>query len=238
MRLEPWAEGDLPLLTKLLGDPEMTVHLGGPESAEKLAERQAKYERLPDSGTGWMFKIVDEETGEAVGSVGYWDKTWREQEVYETGWSVLPAFQGRGIAVEATTQAIARAKSDGKHRYLHAFPSVENGAVERDLPEARLHAARGRTSSSTRRATRCSATTGGSTCRPKGSANLTQTCQAGRVPLRDPDGMLVESPSRGCRPPWGAGLAARFAPRLDRTAQSCRRKPRRTAGNTHGGTQR
>ncbi len=104
----------------------MTVHLGGPESAEKLAERQVKYERLPDSGTGRMFKIVDEETGEAVGSVGYWDKTWREREVYETGWSVLPAFQGRGIAVEATTQAIARAKSDGKRRYLHAFPSVDN----------------------------------------------------------------------------------------------------------------
>ena len=104
------------------------MHLGGPESAEKLAERQAKYERLPDSGTGWMFKIVDEETGEAVGSVGYWDKTWREQEVYETGWSVLPAFQGRGFAVEATNQAIELARSDGKHRYLHAFPSVENGA--------------------------------------------------------------------------------------------------------------
>ena len=128
VRLEPWGEGDLPLLEKLLGDPEMTVHLGGPESAEKLAERQAKYERLSDSGTDRMFKIVDEETGEAVGSVGYWDKTWREQEVYETGWSVLPAFQGRGIAVEATYQAIALAKSAGKHRYLHAFPSVENGA--------------------------------------------------------------------------------------------------------------
>ena len=128
VRHEPWAEGDLRLLEKLLGDPEMTVHLGGPESAEKLAERQAKYERLPDSGTGRMFKIVDEKTGEAVGSVGYWDKTWREQEVYETGWSVLPAFQGRGIAVEATSQVIARARSDGKHRYLHAFPSVENGA--------------------------------------------------------------------------------------------------------------
>ena len=128
VRLEPWSDGDLPLLEKLLGDPEMTVHLGGPESAEKLVERQAKYERLPDSGAGRMFKIVDEETGEAVGSVGYWDKTWREQEVYETGWSVLPAFQGRGIAVEATSQVIARAKSDGQHRFLHAFPSVENGA--------------------------------------------------------------------------------------------------------------
>jgi RimJ/RimL family protein N-acetyltransferase len=128
VRLEPWGEGDLPLLEKTMGDPEMTVHLGGPESPEKLAERHGKYERLADSGTGRMFKIVDEATGEAVGTVGYWDKTWRDEEVYETGWSVIPAFQGRGIAVEATAQAIARAKSDGKHRYVHAFPSVENGA--------------------------------------------------------------------------------------------------------------
>jgi RimJ/RimL family protein N-acetyltransferase len=128
VRLEPWGEGDLPLLEKTMGDPEMTVHLGGPESAEKLAERQDKYERLADSGAGRMFKIVDEATGESVGTVGYWDKTWRDEEVYETGWSVVPAFQGRGIAVEATALAIARAKSDGKHRYMHAYPSVDNAA--------------------------------------------------------------------------------------------------------------
>jgi RimJ/RimL family protein N-acetyltransferase len=126
VRLEPWGEGDRPLLEKLLGDPDMTVHLGGPESPEKLAERQGRYERLSDSGTGRMFKIVDEVTGNAAGSVGYWDKTWREMEVYETGWMVLPAFQGRGIAAEATRQAIDLARSEGKHRYLHAFPSVDN----------------------------------------------------------------------------------------------------------------
>jgi RimJ/RimL family protein N-acetyltransferase len=126
VRLEPWGEGDLPLLEKTVGDPEMMVYLGGAESAEKMAERQVKFEGLADSGTGRMFKIVDENTGEPVGSVGYWDKDWRDQQVYETGWFVLPAFQGRGIAVEATLQAIAEAKSDGKHRYLHAFPSVEN----------------------------------------------------------------------------------------------------------------
>lgn len=59
VRLEPWGEGDLPLLERLLGDPEMTVHLGGPESVEKLAERQVKYERLPDSGMDRMFMIVE-----------------------------------------------------------------------------------------------------------------------------------------------------------------------------------
>src|SRR6476469_759156 len=44
--LEPWGSGYLPLLERLMGDPRMTEHLGGPESADKLRERQDRYERL------------------------------------------------------------------------------------------------------------------------------------------------------------------------------------------------
>jgi RimJ/RimL family protein N-acetyltransferase len=124
VRLEPWGDGDLPLLEQLLGDPAMMEHLGGPESPEKLAERQARYQR---AGSG-MFKIVDEATGDAVGSVGYWERATRDAQVYETGWSVLPAFQGRGIAGMATAQVIDRARAEGKHRFLHAYPSVDNAA--------------------------------------------------------------------------------------------------------------
>jgi len=127
VRLEPWGPGDLPILEKTLAVPEMTTYLGGPESAEKLAERQAKFERLADSGSGRMFKVVDSTTNEPVGSVGYWDKTWRD-EVYEIGWMVMPEFQGRGIGAAATALAIERARADGKHRFLHAYPSVENEA--------------------------------------------------------------------------------------------------------------
>jgi hypothetical protein len=42
--IEPRGEGDLPLLVKL-NDPEMTEHVGGPESPEKLAERQSRHEK-------------------------------------------------------------------------------------------------------------------------------------------------------------------------------------------------
>jgi RimJ/RimL family protein N-acetyltransferase len=122
VRLERWTEGDLPLMTALLGDAAMTEHLGGPESPEKLAERLQRYvEREPG-----MFKIVDEATGEAVGSVGYWEREWRGGQVFEAGWSVLPAHQGRGIAAAGTSLVIAKAADDGRHRFLHAFPSVEN----------------------------------------------------------------------------------------------------------------
>jgi RimJ/RimL family protein N-acetyltransferase len=126
IRLEPWGEHDLPLLRKMLGDPEMTVHLGGPESEAKLIERQGRYGRLADSGTGRMFKIVDDATGVGVGSVGYWEKDWGGAAVYEIGWMVIPEFQGRGIAAAATALAIDRAREDGGRRRMHAFPSVEN----------------------------------------------------------------------------------------------------------------
>jgi RimJ/RimL family protein N-acetyltransferase len=126
IRIESWGKGDLPVLKMTLGDAEMTKHIGGPESDEKLIERQARFERLADSGTGRMFKIVDATTGEPVGSVGYWDRSWRENDVYEIGWFVITAFQGRGIAGIATDRAIAVARQEARHRFMHAFPSVEN----------------------------------------------------------------------------------------------------------------
>jgi RimJ/RimL family protein N-acetyltransferase len=121
VRIEPWGAGDHALMEQLLGDPAMMVHLGGPESAAKLAERQGRYEQ-PGSG---MFKIVCD--GEGCGQVGFWEKEWREQTVYEVGWLVLPAFQGRGIAAAATALVLERARA-GEHRFVHAFPSVDNAA--------------------------------------------------------------------------------------------------------------
>lgn len=126
--IDPWGEDDLRLLENLMGDPAMTEFLGGPESPAKIAERQDRYARLAGLGGGRMFKIVDRASGEPVGSVGYWERTWRGEQVYEIGWSVLPPFQGRGIARAATAQAIARARSERKHRFVHAFPRVDHPA--------------------------------------------------------------------------------------------------------------
>jgi len=122
IRLERWGSGDLALLQGLLGDPAMMSHLGGPESPEKIATRQTRYEQDPK-----QLKIVAEATGEGVGWVGYWEREWRDQEVYEIGWSVLPAFQGRGIAGAATRAALDAARAERDRRFVHAYPSVDNG---------------------------------------------------------------------------------------------------------------
>src|SRR5262249_27510166 len=120
VRIEPWGADDLPLLAKTVGDPEVMAHLGGAENGEQVARRHLRYLQTASSA-GRMFKIIESATGEAVGSVGYWERTWHDEQVYEAGWMVIPAFQGRGIASAATAQAIATARVDGQHRYLHAF---------------------------------------------------------------------------------------------------------------------
>jgi RimJ/RimL family protein N-acetyltransferase len=125
LELVRWSAEDEPLLVRLLGDPAMMEHLGGPESAEQISARHHRYVAM-DASAGRVFKIVDCETREPMGSVLYWEREWRDRTIWEIGWSVLPAFQGRGVAVAATAQAIEAARAMEKHRFVHAFPSVDN----------------------------------------------------------------------------------------------------------------
>jgi RimJ/RimL family protein N-acetyltransferase len=122
IRLEPWSPGNLPLLERLLGDAAMMTYLGGPESPEKIAERQTRYEQDPR-----QLRIVDVASGDGIGWVGYWEREWRDQDVYEIGWFVVPEFQGRGIASAATRGALDAARAERDRRFVHAYPSVENG---------------------------------------------------------------------------------------------------------------
>ncbi len=122
IRLEPWGPADAGLLHGLVGDPAMMEHLGGAESDQKIRARQRRYEAA-DSG---MFRIVDAASGEGVGSVGFWEREWRGERVYETGWSVLPAHQGRGFAAAAAAAIVDRAAGAGGCDSLHAFPAPGN----------------------------------------------------------------------------------------------------------------
>lgn len=127
VRIEPWSAADLALLYRL-NTPEMLEHLGGPESDEQILARHKRYLEIGMKGTGRMFSIVLLPELEAVGNIGYWERVWQEETIYEIGWGVLPPFQGRGIAASATAAALASASAEQKHRYIHAFPSVDNPA--------------------------------------------------------------------------------------------------------------
>lgn len=125
--LRPWSAGDLGLLERLVGDPLMTEHIGGAETPKGIRRRHARYLATNGAEPGRMFVIVVGPGGEAAGSVGFWERGWHGATVWETGWSVLPEFQGRGIATRATAAAVALAEAEGVHRSIHAFPSVDNG---------------------------------------------------------------------------------------------------------------
>ncbi|MFF4173743.1 GNAT family N-acetyltransferase [Streptomyces sp. NPDC001744] len=150
VRLEPWSAEDDGLL-RALNAPELTDHLGGPETGEQLARRHLRYVGMsagaPDAGRMFRIVLLPEEV--TAGSVGFWPRTWDDEPVYETGWAVLPGFQGRGVATAAARAVIAEvsevvkgakvtegagdteaagARATGLRRFLHAFPSTDNAA--------------------------------------------------------------------------------------------------------------
>lgn len=124
VRLEPWNEHGLTVL-HASNTPEMTQYIGGPETEEQVAKRHQRYLAAPD--TGGMFLVIEQATEAIAGSIGYWHKKWRDEDVFETGWAIMPEFQGRGLAAAAAI-AVLDAAATGKFRFMHAFPSVANQA--------------------------------------------------------------------------------------------------------------
>ncbi|MEC0370416.1 GNAT family N-acetyltransferase [Paenibacillus chibensis] len=127
IHIQPWTDPYLELLFRL-NAPEMLEHLGGPENDEQVEERHRRYLRLTEDNKGCMYGIHFEGIPEPVGNVGYWDSTWNGDSIYEIGWGVLPAYQNKGIASAAAAAAIEEARKQHKHRFVHAFPSVDHPA--------------------------------------------------------------------------------------------------------------
>jgi RimJ/RimL family protein N-acetyltransferase len=122
VELVPWSEDDLALLRQT-NTPEMTAHLGGPEPEDKLLERHHRYLTL---AVGGVFRV--ELDGAVAGSIAYWERVWDGRAAFETGWAVLPAFQGRGVAVAAALAVVELARAERSHPFLHAFPDVAHAA--------------------------------------------------------------------------------------------------------------
>jgi RimJ/RimL family protein N-acetyltransferase len=124
--LEPWDER-APALQRRANTPEMMTYLGGPEPEAALADRHERIQRMLAAGTGYSMMIIVPGSPDPVGWVGCWDSEWQGQDVYEMGWSVVPEFQGRGLAAGAIRAVLDLAAADGRHRWVHAFPRLDNG---------------------------------------------------------------------------------------------------------------
>lgn len=125
--LEPWDERAL-AFERAANVPEMKAHLGGVETEQAMRDRHGRILAIERDGRGSMFLVTLAGEPDPVGSVGYWERDWHGEAVYETGWKVLPAFQGRGLAVAATVAALSHAAARGGRRWTHAFPKVSNVA--------------------------------------------------------------------------------------------------------------
>lgn len=125
--IRPWAEGDLPLLQMLLGDSEMMRYLGGADTPDAIRARHERY-LAADAASGALFAIVVSPGQIPVGWAGYWTASWRDRDVWECGWHVLSAHQGRGIATTGTSLMLMHMRDRGERRYAHAFPRVDNAA--------------------------------------------------------------------------------------------------------------
>jgi RimJ/RimL family protein N-acetyltransferase len=136
LRLRDWSLDDLPLLERI-NAPEMMTHLGGPETPEKVRQRNARYAGLRATTHNRMHVI--EVDGAPAGSIGLWESEWAGEPMWETGWSVLPEFQGRGIATGAVGMIVDEARADGRYRLLMACPSVGNAASNGVCRKAGFH---------------------------------------------------------------------------------------------------
>ncbi|MFF2634289.1 GNAT family N-acetyltransferase [Microbacterium sp. NPDC058021] len=123
--LEPWGPGDLDVLVRM-NTPEMTAFLGGPESTAAVLDRHERYLRPPELSPSRMYRIdID---GEPAGAIGYWEGDLEGDPVFETGWSVVPELQGRGVARAALRGLIDLVRDDGRRDRLIALPGADNVA--------------------------------------------------------------------------------------------------------------
>ncbi|MFS0838558.1 GNAT family N-acetyltransferase [Paenibacillus sp. 1P03SA] len=122
--IRPWSDDDFSLLQRMNTD-DMWAHLGGPETEAAVASRHKRYLKL-EPGKVRMFTILSDD--DTVGNVGYWMQNWRDQNIFEVGWGVLPEFQGRGIAFTATSAMLTILRNDVPGAIVYAFPDVSNSA--------------------------------------------------------------------------------------------------------------
>jgi RimJ/RimL family protein N-acetyltransferase len=126
VELVPYGDEHRPLTEELETDPEVMRELGGPISAERFADVHERRVAGVGARELWYFVIVAEPGGPGVGTIGVWEKELDGSIVHETGWMVLPAYQGRGFASEALAMLIERVRADGRYPSMHAFPPVTN----------------------------------------------------------------------------------------------------------------
>ena len=127
MELRPYEEGDLWLARALESDPQVMRDLGGPTLPEKILQHHHRRSKNVRDVDVWYFTVLAEDRSPA-GTIGIWASEVSGSSIYEAGWMVLPAYQGRGLATAAGRELLRRARQARQFKTIHAFPSASNAA--------------------------------------------------------------------------------------------------------------
>jgi RimJ/RimL family protein N-acetyltransferase len=104
-------------------DPTVMAELGGPVPRAEIPALHRR--RLDGVATDpWWFVIVPGPDGPAAGTIGIWATEHDGSVVHETGWMLLAAFHGRGLASAALGLLLDRARDEPRFEQLHAWPGV------------------------------------------------------------------------------------------------------------------
>lgn len=127
MELRDISMDDLPLYERVLTDPRMMAHLGGPLPTEGLEEKlRGIVEQVRDGDTWFSVIVADGEERADAGWVCIWTHDEHGEPINEMGWMVAPEFQGRGLANRAVQAMLDRARSEDRWGVVHAFPGADN----------------------------------------------------------------------------------------------------------------
>ena len=126
-----WRDDDLPLMRALWGDPQVVALVGGPFDDAVIASRLAsELGNQRDHALAYWPILLH--TGEPVGCCGLKPRE-PARGIYELGFYLLPAFWGRGLAVEAGRSVIAHAFDTVGVTALFAGHHPENHGSRRAL---------------------------------------------------------------------------------------------------------
>lgn len=87
------SDNDFPVLQKTLGDHAMMEHLGGPENLTQIRRRHNRYLEQSAPGDARMFTIRMGTASSIVGTVGFWEKMWCDENIYGAGGWCSPITQ-------------------------------------------------------------------------------------------------------------------------------------------------
>lgn len=120
---------DVDAYVRMRCDPVMMAELGGPLPREGIEAKVRLDVETVARDEGWICMVVpdDDDPATVAGAVVLWSHSDHGEPMSETGWMILPEYQGRGLAKAATRLLLERARETDRWGVVHAFPGVTNG---------------------------------------------------------------------------------------------------------------